>query len=117
MNPSELSHIPSPSQKRRSNKISLLNEEFDLSLFLMISQKKWKLLVGIFLILIIGATIYLRYAQRIYEENCIIQVTSQNTANKVLNSASSIYEPSGDEVAEAVELMRSKVFLEKVFKS
>ena len=118
MNPAkDFNPISSPSQKRRSKKISLMNEEFDLSLFIMISQKKWKLLAGIFLAFIIGAGIYLRYAQRTYEESCIIQITSQNTANKVLNSAASIYASGEDEVAESVELMRSRIFLEKVFKS
>lgn len=118
MNLNENTHIPSPAApKRRSNRISLLNEEFDLSLFLMISRKKWKLLTGIFLVFILGATGYLRYAKRVYEESCMIQVNSQNTANKVLSSAASIYESNDDEVAESVELMRSRIFLEKVFKS
>jgi len=119
MSPSnDLNHIAPPPHKKRSNKISLLNEEFDLSLFIMISQKRWKLLTGIFVILIVGAGIYLRYAQRVYEEHCLIQVTSQNTANKVLSSAAQIYSNTDDnEVAESVELMRSKVFLEKVFRT
>lgn len=111
-------NISSSLRKKRNNKISLLNEEFDLSLFIMISQKKWKLLAVIFLIFIVGAGIYLRYAQRMYQESCVIQVTSQNNANKILTSAASMYESSNeDEVAESVELMRSRIFLEKVFKT
>lgn len=117
MSPNEATNTSSPAPKKRSNKISLLNEEFDLSLFIMIAQKRWKLLAGIFLVLIIIAGIYLRYAQRIYEENCLIQVTSQNTANKVLNTAANIYGTNEDEVAESVELMRSGLFLQKVFRS
>jgi len=111
----EPENISPPVRKKRSNKIALLNEEFDLSLFILISQKRWKLLASIFIILIAGAIVYLRYAQRIYEENCVIQVGSQNTANKVLNTNTNIYAPAGDEVAESVELMRSRIFLEKVF--
>jgi tyrosine-protein kinase Etk/Wzc len=82
----------------------------------MIVKKRWKLLAAIFLILLLGATIYLRYAQRMYQESCVIQVSSQNTANKVLNTEN-ILQPSEDEVAESVELMRSRIFLEKVFRS
>ena len=117
MNPNEPNSVSSHLPKRRSRKISLMNEEFDLSLFIMISQKRWKLLTGIFLVFIIGAGIYLRYAQRIYEESCVIQITSQNTANKVLNTSANLYGGNGGEVAESVELMRSRIFLEKVFKS
>ncbi len=117
MNPTDPSHTQSPGPKRRSNKISLLNEEFDLALFIMIFKKRWKLLAIIFLVLISGAVIYLRYAQRMYQESCVIQVTSQNTANKILTSTEGVFQGNEDEVAESVELMRSRVFLEKVFRS
>ncbi len=107
----------SPARKKRSNRISLLNEEFDLSLFVLISQKKWKLLAGISLLIFVIAIVYLRYAQRVYEENCLVQIGSQNTANKVLNSpAANLYQSNDDEVAEAVELMKSRIFLEKVLR-
>jgi len=105
-----------PVRRRRNAKISLLNEEFDISLFILISQKKWKLLLGIFLVSIAVAVIYLRYAQRIYEENCIIQVGSQNTANKVLSQTANMYGGGDNEVAESVELMRSRIFIEKVLR-
>lgn len=116
MDSNERKPTPVPPPKRKGNKISLLNEEFDLSLFVMIFKKKWKLLTVIFLVLIIAAGIYLRYAQRMYQESCVIQINSQNTANKVLNATTSIYESNEDEVAESVELMRSRTFLEKVFR-
>jgi tyrosine-protein kinase Etk/Wzc len=112
----EHENISSPVRKKRSNRISVLNEEFDLSLFILISQKKWKLLTGIFIVSIIISIIYLRYAQRVYEENCVIQVGSQNTANKVLSPAANIYGAGEDEVAESVELMRSRIFIEKVLR-
>ena len=86
MQPSESENISSQRvKKRRTNRISILNEEFDLSLVILIAQKRWKLLASIFLLAIIGAVIDLRYAPRIYEENSVIQVGSQNTANKILN--------------------------------
>ncbi len=111
----ERENISQPAKKKRSNRISILNEEFDLSLFILISQKRWKLLVSIFLVSIIIAATYLRYAQRIYEEKCIIQVNSQNTANKVL-SLSATYGGESENEAEAVEFMRSRLFLGRVFR-
>ncbi len=106
-----------PVRKKRGNRISLLNEEFDLSLFVLISQKRWKLLAGISLFILAIAVLYLRYAQRVYEENCLVQIGSQNTANKVLNNpAANLYQSNDDEVAEAVELMKSRIFMEKVLR-
>jgi tyrosine-protein kinase Etk/Wzc len=118
MRSDEFESTPAPVRKKKGNKISLLNEEFDLSLFVMIAQKRWKLLVCIFIVILTGAGTYLRYAQRMYQENCVIQVGSQNTASKVLNTPSNIYGGGGDdEVAESVELMHSGIFLEKVFRA
>ncbi len=107
--------ISSPVRRKRGSKISVLNEEFDLSLFILISKKRWKLLLGIFSLAVVSAGLYLRYAQRIYEENCIVQVNSQNTANKLLSPGANLY-GAEDDVAQSVELMRSRIFLEKVFR-
>lgn len=111
----ETDTISSPVRRKRGSKISVLNEEFDLSLFVLIARKRWKLLLGIFLLAIVCAGLYLRYAQRVYEENCIVQVNSQNTANKLLSPGTNLY-GSDDEVAQSVELMRSPIFLGKVFR-
>ncbi len=105
-----------PVRRKRGAKISVLNEEFDLSLFILIARKRWKLLAGILLVTLVSAGLYLRYAQRVYEESCVIQIGSQNTANKVLSPGSAVY-AAEDDVAQAVELMRSRIFLEKVFRS
>lgn len=117
MSPNETEHNSTQAPKRRSAKISLLNEEFDLSLFIMILKKRWKLIAIIFGVLLSAAAIYLRYAQRVYQESCVIQISSQNTANKVFSTAENMLQSNEDEVAESVELMRSRIFLEKVFKS
>lgn len=104
--------------KKRVRKISVLNEEFDFRLFVLIAQKKWKWIVIILAVSLVCSYIYLRYAQRVYEESCIIQIGTQNTANKILGGSGNNYlYQNGDEMAEAVELMRSKIYLEKVFRS
>ena len=69
------------------------------------------------MIIITVAVLYLRYAQRVYEESCEVQIGSQNTANKVLSPAANLYSSNDDEVAESVELMRSRIFLEKVLRN
>jgi capsular exopolysaccharide synthesis family protein len=101
--------------KKRLKKLSTFNEEFDLSLFLLIVQKNWKWVLIIFLSALTIVFLYLRYAERIYEETCIMQIGSENTASKVLGV--NAVGQSGDELAEATELMRSRLFLEKVFKT
>ena len=109
-----------PEQPRKQGKkLSTINEEFDFALFLLIVQKKWRWLLAILLVSIAIAIVYLRYAQRVYEESCTIQINSQNTANKVLENPGSnlLYQNSIDEVAEAMELMHSRIFIEKVIRS
>ncbi|HXB11685.1 MAG TPA: Wzz/FepE/Etk N-terminal domain-containing protein, partial [Bacteroidia bacterium] len=69
-----------PAHKRRTKRLSTINEEFDLALFVIIAQKKWKWIAAIFIISFVVAVLYLRYAQRIYEANATIQIGSENTA-------------------------------------
>jgi capsular exopolysaccharide synthesis family protein len=110
--------VPQPIRKRKPKRLTTFNEEFDLSLFVIIAQKKWRWIALIFLIAIINALLYLRYAERIYEENTTIQIGSENTANKVLQGgANGLYQNNGDELAEATELMKSKLFMERVFRN
>lgn len=104
-------------RKKRVKKISTFNEEFDFSLFLLIARKKWKWIAAIFAVSFIAAFLYLRYAEHVYEESATMQIGSENTANKVLENSNVLYQNTGDELEEALELMRSRLFLEKVFRT
>src|SRR6185312_12743566 len=91
------------------------------SLFILIAQKKWKWIALVFLLSISGAVLYLRYAQRQFQESSTLQISSQNNASKVLGQqqqpAAAIYETPDEELAQAIELIHSSLFLERVFRT
>lgn len=105
-----------PVRKKRVKRLSTFNEEFDITLFLLIARKKVKWIAAIFAASILITVLYLRYSEHIFEESTTIQIGSENTANKVLESPNMLYQNQGDELEEAIELMRSRVFLANVFK-
>src|SRR5882672_10928507 len=71
----------------------------------------WNLMfVGLFISL---AFIYLRYAPQIYQAKSVIQIKTSNTASKVLN-VQNIYDESEQQIAEAIELIRSTIFIKRV---
>lgn len=83
--------------------------DFDFPLFVLITKKTLK-----WILLIIGITItivflYLRYTPPMYQASSTLQMTSQNTAQKVLG-VMNIYE---EEIAQQIELLRSKKFIDK----
>jgi len=94
-------------------KISQINTEFDLGLLFKIIQKT---ILPIFILFIISSTIaflYLRYTHPVFEASSVIQLSSSNSANKVLQTAN-IYDGEND-ISKTVELLKSKVFLKRVF--
>jgi tyrosine-protein kinase Etk/Wzc len=105
-----------PVRRKRVKRISTFNEEFDISLFVLIARKKWRWIAAIFLTSIIITILYLRYSEHVYEESTTIQIGAENTANKVLDNTNMLYQNNGDELEEAVELMRSRLFIENVFR-
>ncbi len=92
-------------------KTSTINEEFDLSLFLFIAKKSLIWILLFFIVAILTAFLYVRYASEVYESTSILQIKSNNTANKILN----VQAPTEvqDEIASEVELLRSKIFLKR----
>lgn len=105
-----------PVKRKRVQKITTFNEEFDFALFSLIAKRNWRLIAVIFITSFILSLLYLRYSAHTYEETSILQIGSDNTASKVLGT-NMLNENSDDELAGAVELMRSRLFLEKVFKT
>lgn len=100
---------------RYRERLANFSNEFELGLFLFIMRRSiwWCLLF--FAIAGAGAFLYLRYTQTIYESSTVLQVNTSNNANKVLN-VQNIYEldDQQNELASAVELLRSQVFLKRV---
>ena len=93
-------------------RISNFSGEFELGLFIHIARRSILWVIAFFLLAWAGAFIYLRYTQPVFESTSVIQLQSSDEANKILN-VNNFYEKS-DELAEAIELLRSKVFFERV---
>lgn len=87
-----------------------LNTDFDLGLLLFVLKKRLPWIVVIFLLVSFATFLYLRYTQPIYESTTILQIRTDNKAQKILNVEG--YEPS-EELAEAIELLRSNVFFKR----
>jgi uncharacterized protein involved in exopolysaccharide biosynthesis len=89
---------------------SLLNEQFDLNLFLFITKKNLFFIAFFFLIVIVSGYLYVRYESEIFDSSSTIQIVTNNEANQILSISGNNSESmlSGD-----VELIRSKVFLNR----
>ena len=88
--------------------------EFDLGLFLFISKKS---LIWIFLFFTFAfacAWLYLRYSQPEYQASTVLKINNQD--NSKMLDVQNIYnmDQQQDELAGAVEIIRSKVFLKRV---
>jgi len=92
-------------------KIPKLNEEFDPKLFRHILFRKLPLIVLIFAFALLGAYLMLRYTQPVYQSRTIIQIETESKAEKLLD----IGRFSSEQFSQKIELLRSRVFLERVF--
>lgn len=66
-------------------KITSLNEEFDLKLFLSIAKKSALWFVFFIFISFTIAYLYLRYTPPIYDATAIVQLADENNAQLVLD--------------------------------
>ena len=98
--------------ERYKERISNFSGEFELGLFLFIAKKSIIWILLFFILAFAGAKVYLHYTPPVFEASSTIQVQTSNQANKLLN-VENIYS-SENVLAEAVELLRSKVFLKRV---
>ena len=99
---------------RYKERITNFSSEFELGLFLYILRKSVIWILLILFLSFIGALIYLRYTVPMYESNLVLQISSQNTAGKVLN-VEDIYEQ--DDISAHIELLRSKFLLNRAIQS
>jgi len=100
--------------ERYKERISNFSGEFELGLFLFIARKSLIWIFLFFVIAFVGAKIYLRYTPPVYASASVIQVQTSNQANKLLNVENLYGAENTNGLAEAVELLRSKVFLKRV---
>ncbi|MGZ4118052.1 MAG: Wzz/FepE/Etk N-terminal domain-containing protein, partial [Bacteroidia bacterium] len=99
--------------ERYKERISNFSGEFELGLFLFIAKKSLVWILIFFGVAFVAAKLYLRYTPPVFEASSTIQVQTSNQANKLLN-VDNLAEGTGNGLAEAVELLRSKVFLKRV---
>lgn len=94
-------------------RIPILNEKFDLTIFISVIKRNILLSILIFIAAMAGAFLYLRYTQPIYQSASIIQLKNEGTtANKVLNLTNAVEEINS---IQTIELIRSKEFLKRTF--
>lgn len=93
-----------------SKRIAKLNDEFDLKLILYLTKNNAKYLIMFAILMGIGMFVFLRYTTPVYEANTIIQLNSDNKAEKVLDSKKFF----DDDLFKKLELMRSASFQKRV---
>ncbi|MBE9468820.1 MAG: polysaccharide biosynthesis tyrosine autokinase [Bacteroidetes bacterium] len=97
----------------QQNKIPIINEKFDLQIFLLILKKNIWLFLLFICLSIFGTYLYLRYTPPVYKSISIIQINNEGSqAQKILN-IEDIYEKK--DISNVIELLRSKEFLKRVY--
>lgn len=93
-------------------RVSKFSSELDIGLIIYIFRKSlW--FVALFIVLALSvAYIYLRYSQPIYQSSSVIQINDNSQMSQVLQI--NPYETNTDNIAEAIEQIKSKVFLTRV---
>lgn len=86
------------------------NDEFDFKLFLNITRKSLRFIVAFAILLFTAVYVYLRYTQPVYEAGCIVQINTDDKAEKLFDNKT-YYE---DDIYRKIEIMRSPVFMQRV---
>jgi len=93
-------------------KISNLNSEFDLRLILRVARKNLAWIILFFILAFLIAFLYLRYTHPIYQSSATIQITASDKTSSFLIKNDFIK----NDLSARIELLRSPVFLNKIFK-
>ncbi|MBK7684441.1 MAG: hypothetical protein IPJ26_19140 [Bacteroidetes bacterium] len=96
-------------------KISPINEDFDFKLLVTIARKNLLWFTFFILMAILIALLILRYTAPVYESTAVIQLSEQDNASNVINSKQfKTFTDQNNKLASSIELMRSRVILERV---
>ncbi len=105
-----------PHVESTNNQLKDITEKFntgiDIGLIAFLFNKSRVWIILFFLLSFLAAFIYLRYSQPIYESKATVQINDANQAGDILK-LNSLTENS-NLVAEAIEQIKSKVFLRRV---
>jgi len=94
--------------------VPILNQDFDLQLFLYITRKNLIWIVTVLLVSAFASFLYLRYTTPLYESYAIIQLTDDNESLDLLNREEKFQQ---NNIAQELELLRSPVFLQRMLDS
>jgi capsular exopolysaccharide synthesis family protein len=97
-------------------KIPIINDKFDVAIFLQILKKNYWIALSLIFLSVVGAFLYLRYTQPIYNATSIIQINESNRTTRVLN-IEDVYQNQNDDISKIIELLRSKEFLKRALMS
>src|SRR3979409_2396786 len=94
-------------------KITNLNEEFDLKLFVIIAKNNFYWVLVLISLGLTYSYVYLRYTPPVYQAQAVIKLDVVNNATAILNIRSSAVDQSAGSLAGDIELIRSRVILER----
>ncbi|MBL7923113.1 MAG: polysaccharide biosynthesis tyrosine autokinase [Bacteroidia bacterium] len=98
-------------------KISPINEEFDFKLLVTIARKNTLWFALFILLAILSAYLVLRYTAPIYEATSVLQLSEQDKARSILDDAQiKRFTDQNNKLASSIELIRSKVIVERVLR-
>ena len=86
------------------------NDEFDLKLFLNLTRKSLKYIIPFAILIFVAVFVYLRYTMPVYEATCLVQINSDDKAEKLFEKKT-YYD---DDIYRKIEIMRSPVFMQRV---
>ncbi len=88
------------------------SNDFELGLFIHVFRKSIWWILSFFIIAFLSVFAYLRYSETIYNSKAIIQLSKPDRTNEILKIASN--EDNSNQLAEAIEVLKSQVFLQRV---
>ncbi len=94
------------------DRVSKFSSELDLGLVIYIAKRSLWFVLAFFIISLGAAAIYLRYSQPEYQSSTVIQINENNQASEVLQMTK--FDGGDNKIAEAMEQIRSKIFLKRV---
>ncbi len=107
--------LQSSSYSQYKSRLSSIENDFELGLFLHILKRNLIIIAVFFVVAFLVCFVFLRYTQPVYESFTTIKINQNNNANKVLTlQMDEVGTGSENSLAEAIEIIKSKVFLARV---
>ena len=103
---------PNQNLDNYKDRLTKFSSEFELGVFLFIAKKSLLWIILFFGIAVTTAFLYLRYAANIYQARTVLQLVNDNNASRILEVNSG--NENQNQIAEALELIKSPAFLKRV---